>query len=187
MPTPPKTGIDQVVAAARALLESGGPDAVTMSAVAERVGVRSPSLYKHVRDRRALLAAVVAATVDELNDRVESAADPDDAARSIRRQLDALRAFALAQPQGYGLVFGVTEGVPRPTPGDLERSLAPLLAATTALVGTAHALDAARFLTAWANGYLTMRLSDSLQMGGDLDAAWDWGVERAVAAVSANA
>jgi AcrR family transcriptional regulator len=184
MPTPSKTGRDQVVATARALLEEGGPDAVTMSAVAERVGVRPPSLYKHVRDRRALLVEVVAATVDELNDRVEAARDDADPRRSITRQLGALRLFAAGNPHGYGLIFGVTEGVPRPTPADLERSLRALLDATTALVGAGHALDAARFLTAWANGFLTMRLSGTLQMGGDLDAAWEWGLERAVAAIA---
>jgi AcrR family transcriptional regulator len=185
MPTPAKTGRDQVIAVARELLEQGGPDAVTMNAVAERVGVRPPSLYKHVRDRRALLAEVVAATVGDLNDRAEAAVAGDDPATAVRELLRALRLFAHEQPQGFGLVFGVAEGVPRPTPADLARSLDPLLNATTALLGAEHALDGARFLTAWASGYLTMELSDAFQMGGDVDAAWEWGLERAVATVSA--
>jgi AcrR family transcriptional regulator len=183
MPTPAKTGRDQVVAVARELLEQGGPDAVTMNAVAERVGVRPPSLYKHVRDRRALLAEVVAAAVGELNDRAEAARVDADPASTVRELLRALRRFAHEQPQGFGLVFGVVEGVPRPTPADLARSLDPLLAATTALLGAEHALDGARFLTAWSTGHITMELGDAFQMGGDVEAAWEWGLERAVATV----
>ena len=58
MPTPERTTLDEIVAAARDLLEDGGPARVTMQAVAQRVGVRAPSLYKRVRDRDALLTLV---------------------------------------------------------------------------------------------------------------------------------
>ncbi|WP_412159619.1 helix-turn-helix domain-containing protein, partial [Pantoea sp. SIMBA_079] len=54
MPTPEKTSRTAIVAAGRVLIESGGLDGLTMQAVAERVGVRAPSLYKRVRDRREL-------------------------------------------------------------------------------------------------------------------------------------
>ena len=41
-----------------------------MQAIAERVGVRAPSLYKRVRDRDALLRLIAEATIDELGDRL---------------------------------------------------------------------------------------------------------------------
>jgi AcrR family transcriptional regulator len=43
----------EIVAAARAILEEGGPEALSMRAIAERLGIRAPSLYKHVPDREA--------------------------------------------------------------------------------------------------------------------------------------
>jgi AcrR family transcriptional regulator len=46
-----------VVAAGRRLLEEEGPEALTMRRLAERVGIRAPSLYKHLPDKAALAAA----------------------------------------------------------------------------------------------------------------------------------
>jgi AcrR family transcriptional regulator len=45
--------------AARALLESGGPGAVTMEAVAAGAGVGKPTLYRHWPDRHALTMAAL--------------------------------------------------------------------------------------------------------------------------------
>ncbi len=52
MPTPERTSLAEIVTQAARLLESGGPAAVTMQAVAAAVGVKAPSLYKRVRDGR---------------------------------------------------------------------------------------------------------------------------------------
>ena len=67
MPTPDRTSLDRDRAMpGRELIETGGSARLTMQAVAERVGVRPPSLYKRVRDRDALLLLVAQATVDDL-------------------------------------------------------------------------------------------------------------------------
>jgi AcrR family transcriptional regulator len=184
MPAPARTGREQIVAAARSLLEEGGVDAVTMAAVADRVGVRSPSLYKHVRDRGDLLAQTVAATIDDVTARLEALAEPDPG-RSVLAQVEGMRRFAQEQPQGFRLMFGAVPGAPRAHPSEMERPLRLLLEAMAALVGPEHALDGARLVTAWANGFITMELTGALQMGGDIDAAWEWGLRRIVAAVTA--
>ncbi len=57
-PARARTSSEEIIAAGRALLESGGLEAVTMQAVAQRVGVRAPSLYKRVPGRAALIAAI---------------------------------------------------------------------------------------------------------------------------------
>jgi AcrR family transcriptional regulator len=49
----------RILAATRGLLAAGGPERVTMRAVAGRVGVSATALYRHFRDRDALLAEVV--------------------------------------------------------------------------------------------------------------------------------
>lgn len=183
MPAPAKTGRDQIVAAGRQLLEEGGADAVTMQAVAHRVGVRAPSLYKHVRDRRKLLEEVAAATIAELTARSEAVGDDTDPCASIVSLMNGLRCFALQWPNGYALAFGAVPGVPRPSLDATERSARLLLKATSALLGAGTALEGARLVTAWANGFITMELAGAFRMGGDIDAAWDWGLRRVVAAI----
>jgi len=181
MPTPARTDRAALVAVARELVERDGVAGLTMQTVAERVGVRTPSLYKHVRDRRELLALVVAASVDELAQRLGATEEPDPR-RRIVAQARALRRFAHDRPVGFALVFGA-HGAPRPDAAASARSVTPLLDAVTALVGPEHALDAARLLTAWANGFITMELGGAFQLGEDVDAAWSWGLERIVAAL----
>ncbi len=182
MPAPEKTTRDAIVAAGRDLVEEGGLDGLTMQAVAERVGVRAPSLYKRVRDRRELLELVLAATLDDLARRLEATATESDPRRRIVAQADALRAFAHEQPVGFSLVFGA-HGAPQPEPTIATRTVSPLLDAVAEITGPEHALDGARLVTAWANGFLTMELGGSLRMGGDVGAAWRWGLERMVAAL----
>ena len=69
MPTPERTSRDAIVAAGRDLLETAGLDGLTMQAVAERVGVRAPSLYKRVRNRHQLITLVAEASLRELSAR----------------------------------------------------------------------------------------------------------------------
>jgi hypothetical protein len=135
-----------------------------------------------VRDRRELLALVVGATVDDLAGRLEATTGDPDPRRRIMAQADGLRRFAHENPVGFTLVFGA-HGAPRPEAATTTRTVAPLLDAITELTGPEHALDGARLVTAWANGFITMELNGSLRLGGDVDDAWRWGLERIVAAL----
>ena len=181
MPTPEKTSRDAIVAAGRDLIERDGVEGLTMQSVAERVGVRAPSLYKRIRDRHDLLELVVAASIDDLTSRLV-AQDQSDPRRRLMAMAGALRTFAHEWPVGYTLVFGA-HGAPRPQVDAARASVQPLLEAVSAVAGSDHALDGARLLTAWATGFLTMELGDRLRMGGDIDAAWNWGLERIVSAL----
>jgi AcrR family transcriptional regulator len=138
-----------------------------MQAVAERVGVRAPSLYKRVRDRDALLLLVAAATAEDLAARL-AASD-----RSLAALARAYRAFGHEYPEGFRLLFAV-EGAA----DEMGRAAAPVLDAARDLVGDERALDAARLVTAWATGFLNMELAGAFRMGGDVDQAFEYGLER---------
>src|SRR3954452_4830455 len=98
MPTPEKTSLGRIVAAGRDLLEAQGQQGLTMQAVAERVGVRAPSLYKHVGNRAALLAAVAEATIDDMTAGLEATDGTlEELARCYRRR-------ARERPEGFRLM-----------------------------------------------------------------------------------
>ena len=63
------------MAAGRRLLEEEGPEALTMRRLAERLGIRAPSLYKHLPDKAALEAAIIAAGFEEAAAAFEAAVD----------------------------------------------------------------------------------------------------------------
>jgi len=173
MPAPERTSLEQIVAAGREILEAEGPSRLTMQAVAAKVGVRAPSLYKRVRDRDALLGLVAAATADELGERLAAA---EGTVAGLAR---ACRAFAHERPEGFRLILSTGAD-----PDSLARASAPVLRTAADLVGEADALEAARLVTAWATGFLTMELAGAFRLGGDLDEAFEYGLTRLAAALT---
>ncbi|MFI6316994.1 TetR/AcrR family transcriptional regulator [Nonomuraea sp. NPDC050556] len=165
MPTPEKTSLSGIVAAGRELLEATGPQGLTMQNIAERVGVRAPSLYKHVGNRAALLAAVAEATVDDLAERMESL---DGSIEGLAR---GYRRFAHDWPEGFRLMLSGDA-----SPEALARAAAPVLDASRRLVGERDALEAARLVTAWATGFIEMELIGAFRLGGDVDRAFEYGL-----------
>ncbi|WP_298456032.1 TetR/AcrR family transcriptional regulator [uncultured Cellulomonas sp.] len=186
MPAPERTTTHEVVRAGRDLLEAHGPAGVTMAAVAARVGVRPPSLYKRVRNRDDLLRLVTEAAVGDLADQLAAVARSGDPRHDLRRIARALRAFAHASPVAYGLVFTPGPAATRPDPALLARASEPVLRATAELAGPDDALVAARTVTAWAHGFLSMELSGAFTLGGEVDQAFDHGLTRVVDALVAR-
>ncbi|MPV37142.1 TetR/AcrR family transcriptional regulator [Georgenia subflava] len=186
MPAPERTTNEAVVEIGRAIVEEGGVDALTMQAVAQRAGVRAPSLYKRVRDRNELLRRIVEASVDDLGSRMRVAADGagEDPRDVLVRVAHELRAFAHERPHGYRLIFGALPPAARPELDTLSRASAPVLEAARRLAGDDDALEAARTVTAWANGFLLMELAEAFRLGGDVDRAYAWGVDRIVATIT---
>jgi len=165
MPTPERTSHAEIVAAGRDVLEEAGLAGLTMQSVAQRVGVRAPSLYKRVRDRDALVAAVAAATVDDLSARLE-ASD-----RSLEGLVRAYRALARERPEGFRLMFAAA------APQELlDRAGMTIVESAGAIAGEEHALDAARLVTAWATGFIHMELAGAFRLGGDVDGAFEYGL-----------
>ena len=175
MSAPTRTTNEEVIAAAREILESSGISGLTMQAVATRVGVRAPSLYKRFRDRDALLTAVAEASVNDLAQLLVASA-PD-----LARLAAAYRGFAHAHPEAFRLIF--TPSAPQEA---LQRSAVPVIRAAAALVGEDRALDAARLFTAWATGFVQMELAGAFRLGGEVDEAFDYGLRCLVAGLEAD-
>ena len=190
MPAPERTNLAAIVSAAQWLLEASGLPGLTMAAVAARVGVRAPSLYKRVGGREELIGLVADATVLDLAERLEAAVGgagshhgAQSSRASVARLGHAYREFAKERPSAYQLVFAHGPAQGRPRPESLARAAAPVLALAQRLAGSERALDAARLLTAWAHGFVSMELSGAFRLGGDVERAFDYGLSTLAAAV----
>ncbi|HEU0016377.1 MAG TPA: TetR/AcrR family transcriptional regulator [Longimicrobium sp.] len=95
----------RIVAAARALYTERGPDAVTMRAVADRVGVTATALYRHFRDKDAILQEVLGEGSRLIGSHLFAALEGATAADRLRATAAAYLAFAREQPQAYRAMF----------------------------------------------------------------------------------
>lgn len=186
MPAPARTSLDHIVRAARLVLERDGLDGLTMQAVAAEVGVRAPSLYKHVDGRAGLVRLVISHAIDEVAD-LQRSVPAGPPARWARALADALRAFGHAEPVAFGMMFAPLPGEWRPDPAHLAEAAGPLLAAAAGLVGPDDALLAARALTASCFGFVSMELAGAFRLGGDVDAAWAYTMDMLIAALDRHA
>jgi AcrR family transcriptional regulator len=97
---------DLLRAAMDLLRETGDEDAVSVRAVAQRVGVSVPSIYLHFADKQALLDAVCEEVFAQLHVRLrEASAEGTDVFDALRRQGNAYVHFALENPEHYRIVF----------------------------------------------------------------------------------
>ncbi len=187
-PAPARTSPAAIVGAARDILEEDGLDAVTMASVASRVGVRAPSLYKHVRDREELIVAMVADAADELRVVITAAAEGtrEDAPTRVAAVADAYRDFARRTPRAAALLytdFGPDLAVPQ---ARLAEAARPVVELAGAIAGERDALPAARVLTAFVHGFTSMESAGAFRMGGDIDAAYRLGVTAIVRGLGAQ-
>lgn len=191
-PAPARTSPEAIVAAARRILETEGLPAVTMRAVAESVGVRGPSLYKRLPDHAALLRAVSDSVVADLSRTLagagettgETAGRAADPRADLRSVAMAYRAFVHENPNGYRLLFADLPPGASPDPASLAGMGLPVVHAMARLVGESEALEAARTVVAWAHGFVSMELAGAFRLGGDLEAAYAYGIETILAGIS---
>ncbi|GAB20450.1 putative TetR family transcriptional regulator [Gordonia effusa NBRC 100432] len=95
-----------ITAAMELLTEHGSPEAVSVRAVAARVGVTPPSIYLHFADKDQLLDAVTAASFQQLDDVLATAGEgiDDPLERALAEGMAYVR-FAVANPVLYELAF----------------------------------------------------------------------------------
>ena len=170
---PTSARLDQIVAAARDLLEREGPDGLTMRRLAGRLGMQAPSLYKHVADKDELEVLLIAWALRDQGAATHEAVDGLPRGGSKRRALESLarayRTWALAHPHLYRLA---TQG---PLPRErLPAGLEAWVAEPVVRVSGSEAK--ARATWAFAHGMTILELDGRFPPTADLDAAWTAGI-----------
>lgn len=163
----------EVVEATLAILEAGGPEAVTTRSIAKRLGIRAPSLYKQFPDKGAIEFEVIAAGFDDLSSVFENVLMTD--LEPIDGIFQALRSWALAHPHLYRLMADRPLPAQSLAPGVEARPGEPLM---RAFHGNA---DLARAAWAFAHGMASLEIAGRFPADADLDAAWSAGIAAFVA------
>jgi AcrR family transcriptional regulator len=162
----------EIVVVARELLEREGPGGLSMRRIAAQLGIRAPSLYEHIADKRALENAIISEAFVEQGDLTRAAADgaAQDGRDPILAIGAAYRRYALQHPHVYRLM----------TDRGLDR--AALVEGAEHYAGTALRqavggdLTLARVLWAFAHGMIMLELNDRFAEGSDADELWAAGL-----------
>lgn len=117
----PRAGLDHatVVAAAADLADAEGLEAVTLSRVAAQLGVKSPSLYNHVRGRDGLVRGIGLLGLAELAAALRDAAVGRSGDDALLAATQAYRRYVKEHPGRYA-----AGAVSAPAPDDAEHQQA---------------------------------------------------------------
>jgi AcrR family transcriptional regulator len=96
---------DALVQAALAEVELGGPEAISISALAKKLGVSQPAPYKHFSDRESLLTAVTAEAFRQFNAILRRLIGKPSKRSKLSRLAQATLDFGLRRNGIYRLMF----------------------------------------------------------------------------------
>ena len=175
----PRAGLTpaSVVAEAASLADDVGYDRLTLAALAGRLGVAVPSLYKHLGGVVAVRRGVAILAVRELGDALSVAlaeAEGGDAGVRLRGLAHAYRAYARAHPGRYAATVRAA------SPADAEH-----VAASDAVLRTVFgvlaerglpgddAIDATRALRAALHGFVSLEAAGGFGLPQDVPRSFD--------------
>jgi len=155
---------------AERLADEVGLARMTLAALAARLGVRQPSLYKHIEGTDGLLRSISVRAKNELAYVLARAAVGRERADAVTSIANAYRAWALEHPGRYAAAQSA------PAPGDSEdqaASIAIVQLVTDILAGYRlggdDAIDATRALRSALHGFITLESSGGFGLPVDID------------------
>src|ERR1700756_3005125 len=149
--------------AAGGLLDTGGPDAVTLREVGARTGVSRSAPYRHFTNKETLLTALAANALNQLGDTLERLATGDDPPeQSLRAALLSLVAIGRTRPHLYRLLFTTSAGGPAPAVRAAERTQDLFLDIVGRIVGPQRARHYGALLLTTVHGITDLELSGHL-------------------------
>jgi AcrR family transcriptional regulator len=95
--------------AARRLLVTGGPAAISLRAIARDMGMTAPAIYRYFSSLDALIVDLTADLYDEVRHVVVAAREAEPASEPVRQLASMARAFrrwSVTKPAEFGLMFG---------------------------------------------------------------------------------
>lgn len=162
-----------IVETAAAVADEVGFDGLTMGLVAGRLGVRTPSLYRHIGSLDALRRGVAMHVAREIGEVAARSAVGRSGRDAVHAFADAYRRWVLDHPGRYAA------SVRAPDPGDEEHrrvgdeSVRVLLDVLAGLgLRGADGVDAARALRAAIHGFTSLESAGGFGLPCDVDRSY---------------
>ena len=172
----PRAGLtaDTVVDAAAAIADAEGINAATLTRLAGQLGVRPPSLYKHVDGMDAIHRALAVRGLREANARLQQAAIGKARDEALFALAHAYWQFARDRP---GL-YAASQRAARTGENDIAAAGEALLGTVAAVlsgygVKSDDALHATRGLRAIIHGFVSLDAAGGFRMKLDLNESFD--------------
>jgi AcrR family transcriptional regulator len=174
----PRAGLNtaEVVASGAEFADEAGIGSVSLAALAERLGVKAPALYKHVESIGDLQHRIATLSMTELGDVLREALQGKSRVDAISALFTALQSYIAEHPGRYY----ATVSVQFQGPND------PLLAAATRVIDSIRAVlsgygihrdeldHAIRMLRCMIHGYALLQAANGFQWSNDPEESVAW-------------
>ncbi len=175
MPYPNQVNRESIINQAWAFVDENGIEQFSLAKLASALGVKAPSLYRHVGNKATLLQSVNLVTLKKLFATLEKEAEATGSDKMVTI-LNEYRTFALTHPHTYLLAYQHNVAQ-RPDEDILVQMVLPIQKIMAQISGDEDSLAALRGALALVHGFVLLELNEQLQRGGDLAAHFKQSVE----------
>lgn len=174
----PRAGLTPatVTEAGATLADQVGLPQLSMGLIAEHLGVKTPSLYKHVTSLADLTHRIAVLAMTEVADAIRDATGGRAGSDALTAAAQAMRTYVKDHPGRYG-----AGNAARPTGPDdpLTPATNRLLASLSAVLrgyhlDPSHEIHALRALRSTIHGFATLEAAGGFQIDTDIDDSFTW-------------
>ena len=165
-----------VTEAGAMLVDEIGFAQLSMGLVAERLGVKTPSLYKHVTSQADLAHRIAILAATEFGDAIRDATQGRAGGDALAAAAHAMRTYVREHPGRYEAVNSARpEGPDDPFIQASNRALGSLSAVLCGYhLDPAQEIHALRMLRSMLHGFSTLEAAGGFQIDTDIDDSFTW-------------
>ena len=174
----PRAGLSaaSVTEAGALLVDELGFAQLGMGLVAERLGVKTPSLYKHVSSQADLAHRIAVLAATEVGDVIRDATQGRAGGDALAAAAQAMRTYVREHPGRYAALNSARpDGPDDPFIPASNRALGSFSAVLRGYhLDDAQEIHALRMLRSMLHGFSTLEVVGGFQIGTDIDDSFNW-------------
>jgi len=177
----PRCGLTpaSVTEAGAALVDDIGFDHLSMGLLAERLGVKTPSLYKHVTSQADLAHLIAVLASNELAEAIRDALQGRTGSEALVAGAQAMRTYVREHPGRYAAADAAQLSGPDdplvPASGRVLASWAAMLRGYR--LDPAQEIHALRMLRSMLQGFATVEAAGGFQLDASVDDSFAWMID----------